>query len=143
MRELKIAVFAAIIVACPETASAQWWKPASVSTETRIVAHPAGCPRRLFCGCGVSVRVFGRPIRHFYLARNWMAYPKTSPKTGAVAANRRHVMFIEHYLGGNRAIVYDPNSGGRKTRIHVRDLRGYKIVNPTAGAHKKYVNLRN
>ena len=35
-----------------------------------IVAHPAGCPSRAFCGCGAAVRVFGAPIRSLWLAAN-------------------------------------------------------------------------
>ena len=130
MRLSLIAGFAATAICCPFPAAAQWWKPEILNLDTRIVAHPKGCPRRLFCGCGVSLRVFGKRVRHLYLARNWMKYPRTSPRRGAVAANRRHVMFIERYLGGNKALVYDPNSGGRKTRLHVRSLAGYKIVDP-------------
>ncbi len=38
-------------------------------------------------------------------------------------------------VGGGEGgwIVYDPNSGGGKTRTHVHDLRGYIFVNPQAG----------
>jgi hypothetical protein len=43
--------------------------------EARVVAHPRACPARLYCGCGVSVRVFGRPIRSLFLAANWRRFP--------------------------------------------------------------------
>lgn len=101
-----------------------------------IVAHPAGCPRRLFCGCGVSVAVFGKPVRNLYLARNWLRFPRARAAPGMVAYRERrgggHVMLIRRVNGDGTALVYDPNSGGGKTRVHVRSLRGYAIVNPHA-----------
>jgi hypothetical protein len=99
-------------------------------SRTRIVAHPAGCPRRRFCGCGVSKEVFGKPIRRLYLAANWLKFPRAHPAPGMVAARRGHVFLIKQDLGGGKVLAYDPNSGGGKTRIHVRSLAGYKVVNP-------------
>lgn len=100
----------------------------------RIVAHPVGCPRRLFCGCGVSVKVFGHPVRDLFLAANWLhRFPRATPAPGMVAARRGHVFYIIDYLGNGKALAYDPNSGGRKTRIHVRSLAGYKVVDPHGG----------
>lgn len=94
-----------------------------------IVSHPTGCPGRAFCGCGVSVKVFGRPIRNLFLASNWFKFPRANPAPGMVAVRNHHVMYIMAYDNG-AATVYDPNSGGRQTRIHTRSLRGYAIVNP-------------
>jgi len=98
----------------------------------QILPHPAGCPRRLFCGCGAAIEVFGTPVRHLWLAANWLKYPAASPGPGMVAANRRHVMVIKQYLGNGKALVYDANSGGGLTRLHVRSLAGYSIRNPRA-----------
>lgn len=95
-----------------------------------ILPHPPGCPARLFCGCGVSVKVFGKPIRELYLAANWLKFPRTSPAAGMVAARRGHVMFIVEYSGAGKALVYDPNSGKHLTRIHTRSLAGYTVVDP-------------
>lgn len=95
-----------------------------------IVSHPAGCPRSLFCGCGAAVEVFGRPIRELWLAANWLRYPRTSPAPGMVAARHGHVMVLRAQAGGNNWVVYDANSGGGATRVHVRSLAGYTIVNP-------------
>lgn len=97
-------------------------------TEATIVAHPAGCPRRLFCGCGVSVKAFGRPIRELFLARNYGYYFNAGAFAPGNAAWRPgHVVYI---LGGTRsdALIYDPNSGGHQTRIHRRDLSRYHIA---------------
>lgn len=102
------------------------------SLTSQILPHPAGCPRRLFCGCGAAVEVFGRPIRHLYLAANWLKFPAAQPGPGMVAARRGHVMVIRQYLGNNRALVYDANSGGGKTRLHVRSLAGFSVRNPRA-----------
>lgn len=95
-----------------------------------VLPHPVGCPRRLFCGCGAAVEVFGRPIRNLWLAANWLAFPRTSPAPGMVAARRGHVFVIKEVLGGGRVLAYDANSGGRQTRLHVRSLAGFAVVNP-------------
>lgn len=101
-----------------------------------IISHPAGCPRRAFCGCGASIEVFGRPIRSLFLAANWLRFPAASPGPGMVAARRGHVMVIRQYLGNNTALVYDANSGGGRTRVHVRSLAGFSVRNPRAGSVK-------
>ena len=97
-----------------------------------IVAHPAGCPARAFCGCGAAVRVFGAPIRSLWLAANWLRFPRAAPAPGMVAARRGHVFVLEQHISGGVWLVYDANSGGRKTRIHARSIAGYTIVNPRA-----------
>lgn len=96
----------------------------------RIVPHPQGCPWRRFCGCGVSVRVFGRPIRSLFLAANWRRFPPASPAPGRVAWRYGHVFYIEAVHGDGTVTAYDPNSGGHLTRIHRVSLRGYHVVDP-------------
>jgi hypothetical protein len=98
----------------------------------QVVAHPAGCPRVAFCGCGAALEVFGQPIRALWLAANWLRFPPAAPSPGMAAVRPHHVMIIRDYLGGGRALVYDANSGGHLTRVHVRSLRGYSIRNPRA-----------
>lgn len=100
-----------------------------------ILPHPAGCPRRAFCGCGAAVEVFGRPVRSLWLAANWLAFPRTSPAPGMVAARRGHVFVIREVLGNGTVLAYDANSGGRRTRLHVRSLAGFAVVNPHAGRY--------
>lgn len=99
-----------------------------------ILPHPQGCPRIAFCGCGVSVKIFGRPIRELFLARNWFKFPRTQAAPGMVAVRKHHVMAIEALDANGNAIVYDPNSGQRKTRVHTRSLAGFIIVNPHGGS---------
>lgn len=107
-----------------------------VDPGSRIVAHPAGCPRTLFCGCGVSVRVWGHPVRAFYQATAYGRLPHGFIASGNVAWRYRkgggHVVYIEEALGGTLARVYDPNSGKHKTRIQVLNLAGWRIVDPRA-----------
>lgn len=97
-----------------------------------IVAHPAGCPARLFCGCGVAVRLLGSPVRSLWLARAWFKFPRAEPAPGMAAVRRGHVFAIEQVLGNGKVLAYDPNSGRHLTRIHVRSLSGYTVVNPRA-----------
>jgi hypothetical protein len=103
---------------------------ASYGLSSQIVAHPPGCPRRAFCGCGASVRVFGHAVRELWLASNWFRFPRAAPAAGMVAVRRHHVFVLEAHLGGNVWQAFDANSGGRLTRVHARSISGYTIVNP-------------
>ena len=106
------------------------YQPRTRYAEATIVAHPEGCPRSAFCGCGAAVRVFGQPIRSLWLAANWFKFPRSVPAPGTVAVRQHHVMVLEADLGGGIWRVYDANSGGHATRIHARPIAGYTIVNP-------------
>lgn len=97
---------------------------------TRIVAHPPGCPRRAFCGCGVSLKIFGERRRGLYLARNWFKFPRARPAPGMVAVRHGHVFAILKVLEPGVVLAFDPNSGGRQTRIWRRSLAGFTVVNP-------------
>jgi hypothetical protein len=101
-----------------------------------LLPHPEGCPRTAFCGCGAAVEIFGRPIRDLWLAANWFQFPSAAPGPGMVAVRQHHVMVIRQYLGNDRAIVYDANSGHHLTREHEVSLRGYSIRNPQAGRQR-------
>lgn len=92
---------------------------------------PAGCPRS-FCGCGASIRVFGRIVPGLNLASNWLRFPRTAPAPGMVAARRGHIFILEQHVQGDTWIAYDANSGGHATRIHTRSLRGCAVVDPRA-----------
>lgn len=99
-----------------------------------ILPHPEGCPRRAFCGCGVSLKVFGKAVVSggLAIAKEWLRFPPAEPAPGMIAARRGHVFYIERVLGNGRVLAYDPNSGGHKTRLHVRSLAGYSVRNPRA-----------
>lgn len=103
------------------------------TTYAEILNHPAGCPRRAFCGCGASVELFGRPVRELFLAANWFKFPRAEPGHNMVAVRRGHVFVLKEHLKGDLWRVYDANSGGRRTRMHARSIRGYTIVNPSGG----------
>ena len=103
---------------------------ASIVDRGAIIAHPAGCPARAFCGCGAAVELFGRPVRDLWLAANWFRFPRAAPGPSMAAVRAHHVMVIRQYLGAGRALVYDANSGRGLTRVHVVSLHGYAIVNP-------------
>ncbi|MBN8974216.1 MAG: hypothetical protein J0H32_01635 [Rhizobiales bacterium] len=94
-----------------------------------IGARPAGCPHR-FCGCALSLKFFGRIIPRFNLAAHWLTLPRALPASGMVAARRGHVFMLERHVGGQRWLVWDPNSGGGKIRRHVRSIAGFAIVDP-------------
>jgi hypothetical protein len=96
-----------------------------------IQPHPAGCPHRAFCGCGLAVHLFGTPVRSLWLAAEWpRRFPRAAPAPGMVAARRHHVMGLLRHISANVWLVYDANSGGHLTRIHARSIAGYTIVNP-------------
>jgi len=98
-----------------------------------ITAHPAGCPRRAFCGCGVAKHIFGELRPDLWAAASWFRFPRAAPAPGMVAVRPHHVLAILMDLAGGRALAYNPNSGGGKTRIEEVSLRGYTIVNPRGG----------
>lgn len=100
---------------------------------SRVVDHPAGCPRRLHCGCGAAVRVFGAPVRALWLAAAWFKFPRAAPAPGMVAVRPHHVMVLEGELRPGVWLVYDANSGRGLTRIHARAIAGWTIVNPHGG----------
>ncbi len=100
---------------------------------SEIVPHPAGCPRVAFCGCGAAVHLLGAPIRALWLAANWFKFPRAAPAPGMAAVRQHHVFAIERVLGNGLVLAYDANSGGHLTRIHVRSLAGYRVVDPRGG----------
>jgi|GEM_PF-3732250 len=106
----------------------------SVSEKARVVGgRPAGCPRA-YCGCA-SARYVGLEGRQWWLAANWLKLPRAAPAPGMAAARRGHVFILKRHVRGNRWLVYDPNSGRGLTRIHVRSLAGYTVVNPRQGIY--------
>lgn len=106
-------------------------KAAALSSQ--VVENPTGCPRIAFCGCGAAVRIFGKPIRYLWLAANWLHFQRAAPAPGMAAVSRHHVFVLEQHISGEQWLAYDANSGGHLTRMHVRSIAGYTIVNPHSG----------
>ncbi len=99
---------------------------------TIVGTRPAGCPHQ-YCGCAASLYVFGEIRPDLNLAANWARkFPRTEPASGMVAARSGHVMVLMSHASGDEWLVHDGNSGGGRTREHVRSIRGYTIVNPRA-----------
>ncbi len=95
-----------------------------------VGGRPPGCPPR-FCGCVASIKVFGRIRPELNLAANWLRkFPRTRPAPMMAAARWGHVMVLLEHVGGDKWKVYDGNSGGGRTRIHVRSIKGFAVVNP-------------
>ncbi len=91
---------------------------------------PAGCPRTRFCGCALSLKLFGRQMPGLNLAASWFKFQRTQPAPGMVAVRKHHVFQLVRHVGGSTWTVWDPNSGGHKTRVHNRSIAGHVIVNP-------------
>jgi hypothetical protein len=91
--------------------------------------RPSGCPHA-WCGCGVSLKVFGRIIPELNLAANWRRFPAAIAAAGNVAWRWGHVFYIEAVNGDGTVLAYDPNSGGHVAHVHNRSLRGFRVVNP-------------
>lgn len=98
----------------------------------QVVNHPAGCPRVAFCGCGTSLFLLGKAVAQggLAIAANWLGFPAAEPAPGMAAARRGHVFAIVKVIKPGVVLAYDPNSGRHQTRLHVRSLRGYRVVNP-------------
>ena len=128
----------AVLIACFAMSSCAYARPRHVHfagyDSGEIVARPPGCPPVLYCGCGVSVRVFGHSVRDLWLVSNWYRFPRASAAPGRVAIfGRRHVAYIESVDGDGIATLYDPNSGGGLTRIHRASIAGAAVVDPRGG----------
>ena len=126
---MKRSLTAALIVGATLTTAAQ---ARHFYDAGQTLSHPSGCPWHAFCGCGVSLKVFGRSIRDLWLASNWLRFPRAAPGPGMVAVWPHHVAYIESMSGG-KPLLYDPNSGGHLTRMHHAPLTGAVIVNPNGG----------
>ena len=75
--------------------------------------------------------MFGEIRPELFLASNWIRkFPRTEPAPGMAAARSGHVMVLMSHVGGNDWLVHDGNSGGGRTREHVRSISGYVIVDP-------------
>lgn len=127
---IKLVAIMLALLAFTIPAESKTKKKAKGSYKTVIVSHPPGCPRRAFCGCGVSLKVYGERRRDLYLAANWLKFSRAKAAPGMVAARRGHVFYIVKVLDRGRVLAYDPNSGRNLTRIHVRKLAGFTVVNP-------------
>jgi hypothetical protein len=97
---------------------------------TIIGGRPQGCPHR-FCGCALARHIFGRDVRHLWLAANWLRFPSAVAAPGMVAARRGHVFKLLAHVGGSTWRVWDANSGRGRIRIHNRSIAGYRIVSPS------------
>lgn len=100
------------------------------SRSVKYLPHPAGCPRRAFCGCGASIQAFGKSIRSLWLARAWFKFPSVMPAPRMAAVSGKHVFILDRHVKGKVWMAYDHNSGGHRSRYHARSIAGYKIVNP-------------
>jgi len=95
-------------------------------------SRPAGCPQR-YCACALAIKLFGRIRPELNLASNWLRkFPRTSPAPMMVAARSGHAMQLLEHSSGDKWKVWDANSGRGLTRIHIRSIRGFAVVNPHA-----------
>lgn len=106
---------------------------ARIEDGVRFLPHPSGCPRVAFCACGAAVEIFGVAKRELWPARAWYKFPRSSPGYKMVAVRNHHVFVLISQVSGNEWLVRDYNSGGHKSREHVRSITGYTVVNPHSG----------
>lgn len=97
-----------------------------------MLPHPSNCPRTAFCGCAASMKIFGKVIPELNLAANWGKFPPAPPAPGMVAWRPHHVFVILEVKDASTVLAYDGNSGHHLTQIHLRSLRGFRVVNPKA-----------
>lgn len=96
-----------------------------------IGGRPAGCPHA-YCGCGLR-KYLGIADPDLNLARAWgRKYPRVAARSGAVAVRSHHVFLLEEQVDGILWRVRDFNSGGGRSRVHVRSVRGYSFVDPSS-----------
>lgn len=105
--------------------------PTTLVVSGQYSHRPAQCPRR-YCGCDLSIEIFGRADPKLFPAANWFRFPRAQPAPGMVAVRQHHVMRLIAHVDGKNWRVRDPNSGGGLTREHIRSIAGFVIVNPHA-----------
>ena len=104
-------------------------------SDDQIVAHPIGCPRTLFCGCGAAQEL-GLSDPSLLSVKSWYKFPRAIAAPGmALLWGERHVAAIRTVHGDGTATVYDANSGAGLTRIHRISLAGLVVVDPHVGHH--------
>lgn len=107
-------------------------------TGTIYLPHPAGCPRTNFCACGASTVIFGRSIRSLWPTSAWLRFPRAFPAHLMAAVRPGHMFVLDRHVQGDIWWVKDFNSGGHRSRYHMRSIRGYRIVNPMASRYARH-----
>src|SRR5690348_5659944 len=74
------------------------------AARAETVSLPSGCPATRFCGCGVSVRVFGHSVRSLWPSQAWRKFPRATPAPGRVAIWGHHVAYIETVDANGNAV---------------------------------------
>ena len=130
---LVIAMFVGLLMlALQARADASPWRVAGQSDASGnsvqvIGGRPAGCPHA-YCGCGL-MKYLGLTDKRLWKASFWARiFPPTSAQPGAVAVRAHHVMQLVSHETRSLWLVRDYNSGGGLSRIHIRDVRGFKFV---------------
>ena len=101
-----------------------------------VGGRPAGCPVKAWCGCGLAVKIFGKPRRDLWPARAWLKIgrPVAAPRTGAIAIFKRgsggHVGLITAVLSPNRIMLWSANDGGavRERERSTAGILGYRYL---------------
>jgi hypothetical protein len=106
-----------------------FWLSLHAAQAEVIGSRPQGCPKQ-FCGCALSLKLFGKIIPNLNLANNWKRFPKAARAPGMVGAKDGHVLQLRRHVKGNRWVVWTANSCGRKICIQERSIAGYTIVDP-------------
>jgi uncharacterized protein (TIGR02594 family) len=105
--EYKVAKKKEIIVAAKQN---------NVKTADLGSKRPSGCPSA-WCGCWLSLEVFGKNIRELWLAKNWLKFRHTSPSVGSVAVMSRrgggHVGIVTAFDEKGNPIIKSGNHGHR------------------------------
>ena len=66
--------------------------------------RPVDCPRA-WCGCWLSKQIFGENHRNLWVAKNWLKFPRTTPRVGSIAVMSRRG-------GGHVGVVVDFDEEG-------------------------------
>ncbi|MDQ8727509.1 hypothetical protein [Bradyrhizobium sp. LHD-71] len=75
-------------------------------------------------GCGAAVHLFGKPLRHLWLARSWFAFPRAAQGHNRVAVRCGHIFVLKEHVKGDVWLTTPTAAAG---------ARGWTIVDPFAG----------
>lgn len=90
--------------------------------------RPSGCPPRVWCGCWLSLEIFGENRRELWLAKNWLKFGKTVPRVGSIAVLGRrgggHVGVVVGFDGSDPIL----KSGNHSNRVAVATYTRSRVI---------------
>ena len=104
---------------------------AQITTSTPGDTKPPGCPSQ-WCGCWLSMEIFGENRPDLWAARNWLKFPRVTPQPGAIVVLKRgtspnagHVGIVVSIDANGNPVV---KSGNHRQRVAVSTYPRNQVI---------------